>query len=134
MDRAVGFLSRLGRSSVTTDRVRAQPGDVITATIAVMNDGAAPIDRAAFTLTLPLDVTYLGGDALTWSGALSVGQIVTRQMQLKLADVISAGTIITLPVEFRDDDQAIRFTRAARINVGGPRLEFELCARMLPQL
>ena len=44
-------------------------------------------------------------------------------MQLKLADAISAGTIITLPVEFRDDDQAIRFTRAARINVGGPRLE-----------
>ena len=35
MDRAIGFLSRLGRSSVTTDRAAAQPGDVITATIAV---------------------------------------------------------------------------------------------------
>jgi hypothetical protein len=44
-------------------------------------------------------------------------------MQLKLADVINPGTIVTLPVEFRDDDQAIRFTRAARINVGGPQLE-----------
>ncbi|NTU63999.1 MAG: hypothetical protein HGB05_11525, partial [Chloroflexi bacterium] len=64
----------------------------------------------------------LGGDALTWSGALSMGQIVTRQVSLKLADAISAGTIITLPVEFRDADQAIRFTRAARINVAGPQL------------
>jgi hypothetical protein len=48
---------------------------------------------------------------------------VTRHLQLKLADAISSGTIITLPVEFRDDVQAIRFTRAARINVGGPQLE-----------
>ncbi|HTP08310.1 MAG TPA: hypothetical protein VMP08_08675, partial [Anaerolineae bacterium] len=123
MNRAVGFLSRLGRSSLTTDRVVARPGDEITTTIAVMNDGAAPIDYAAFTMTLPAEVTYLGGDTLTWSGALSVGQIITRQMQLKLAGVISAGTIVTLPVEFRDGDQAIRFTRAARINVDEPQLE-----------
>ncbi len=81
-----------------------------------MNDGAAPIERAALTLTLPAGVTYLGGDALTWSGALSVSEIVTRHMQLKLADTLSAGTIITLPVEFRDDDQAIRFhARRARL-------------------
>jgi hypothetical protein len=123
MERAIGFLSRLGRSSVKTDRAWAQPADLISATIAVMNDSAAPIDHAAFTLTLPADVAYLGGDALTWAGALSTGQIITRYLQLKLADVIGAGTIVTLPVEFRDDDQAIRFTRAARINVGGPRLE-----------
>jgi hypothetical protein len=37
-----------------------------------------------------------------------------------LADTLSAGTIITLPVEFRDDDQAIGFTRAARLSVAGP--------------
>jgi uncharacterized repeat protein (TIGR01451 family) len=123
MNRAVGFLSRLGRSSVKTDRELARPGDAITATIAVMNDSAAPIDRAAFTLTLPSSVTYLSGDALTWSGALSAGQIATRHMQLKLANALSAGTIITLPVEFRDDDQVIGFMRAARINVGGPQLE-----------
>jgi hypothetical protein len=123
MDRAVGFLSRLGRSSVSTDRVWVQPGELITATIAVQNDGAAPIVHAAATMTLPIDVVYLGGDALAWSGALSVGQIVTRQVQLKLADVITPGMIVTLPVEFRDDDQAIRFARAARINAGGPQLE-----------
>jgi hypothetical protein len=123
MDRAVGFLSRLGRSSVQTDRVWVQPGELLTATIAVMNDGAAPIDRAAFTMTLPANVAYLGGDAVTWSGALGTGQIITYQVQLKLADVISAGTIITLPVEFRDDEEAIRFSRAARIHVEGVRLD-----------
>jgi len=122
MNRAIGFLSRLGRSGVTIDRVVAQPGDVITTRIVIVNDGAAAIDQAALTLTLPSAVAYLGGDALTWSGALRVGQIVTRQVSLKLADAISAGTIITLPVEFRDADQAIRFTRAARINMAGPQL------------
>jgi len=122
MDRAVGYLSRLGRSSVKTDRALVQPGDVIITTIAAMNDGTAPINHAAVTLTLPFSVTYLGGDALMWSGTLSVGQIVTRHMVLKLDSALSAGIIITLPVEFRDDDQAIRFTRAARINVAGPWL------------
>ncbi len=122
MNRALGYLSRLGRSSVTTDRRTAQPGEVITATIAIVNDGAAAIKQAALTLTLPSAVTYLGGDAVTWSGALSVGQLVTRYVRLKLTETISAGTIITLPVEFRDDDQAIRFTRATRINLAGPEL------------
>jgi uncharacterized repeat protein (TIGR01451 family) len=122
MDRAIGYLSRLGRSSVKTDRALAQPGEVITTTIVVMNDGAAPIERAALTLTLPAGIAYLGGDALTWSGALSVGQIVTRAMMLKLADTLNAGTIITLPVEFHDDDQAIGFTRAVRVSVAGPLL------------
>jgi hypothetical protein len=123
MNGVVGFLSRLGRSSVKTDRVWVQPGELLTATIAVLNDGAAPIDHAAFTMTLPATVAYLGGDALTWSGALGLGQIITREVQLKLADAISAGTIITLPVEFRDDDQAIRFSQAARIHVDGARLD-----------
>ena len=47
---------------------------------------------------------------------------MTRHMQLKLADTLSAGTIITLPVEFRDDDQALGFTRARAYHVGGPLL------------
>lgn len=123
MDRAIGFLSRLGRSSVKPDRVWAQPGQSITLTIAAANDINTPIKRSAFTLTLPSSVAYLGGDALTWSGGLNMGQIVTRQMRLRLARGIRVGTIITLPVEFRDDDQALRFTRAARISVGGPRIE-----------
>ncbi len=130
MDRAIGYLSRLGRSSVTTDRVLARPGDVITATIAVLNDGVAPIERAALTLTLPSGVSYLGGSALTWSGALSVGQIVTRHLLLKLADTLNAGTIITLPVEFRDDDQALGFTRAARLSVAGPLLALDYAPGM----
>jgi uncharacterized repeat protein (TIGR01451 family) len=130
MDRAIGYLSRLGRSSVTTDRVLARPGDVITATIAVLNDGVAPIERAALTLTLPSGVSYLGGHALTWSGALSVSQIVTRHLLLKLADTLNAGTIITLPVEFRDDDQALGFTRAARLSVAGPLLALTYAPEM----
>jgi subtilisin family serine protease len=122
MNDAVGYLSRLGRSSVNTDRVWAQAGELLTATIVVQNDGAAAIAHAAFTLTLPADVGYLGGDALTWSGVLNSGQIITRQMQLQLADAISPGTL-ALPVEFRDDDQALRFVRVASLNADQPQLD-----------
>jgi hypothetical protein len=135
MNGAIGFLSRLGRSSVNTDRAWAQAGELLTATITVINDGATAIGRAAFTLTLPGDVAYVGGDALTWSGALSMGHIITRQLQLQLANTISTGAI-TLPVEFRDDDQAVRFTRAAYLNAGGPQLELSYAPELptaLPQ-
>jgi hypothetical protein len=135
MNGAIGFLSWLGRSSVNTDRAWAQAGELLTATITVINDGATAIGRAAFTLTLPGDVAYVGGDALTWSGALSMGHIITRQLQLQLADTISTGAI-TLPVEFRDDDQAVRFTRAAYLNAGGPQLELSYAPELptaLPQ-
>jgi hypothetical protein len=43
-------------------------------------------------------------------------------VQVKVSDTLSSGTHIGLPVEFHDDDQGIRFTRAARLNVGEPEL------------
>jgi uncharacterized repeat protein (TIGR01451 family) len=122
MNRVVGYLSRLGRSRVQADRDTVQPGNEITVTINATNDGATAIAQAAFTLNLPAGVTYLGGDALTWTGVLSPGQTIARNLKVKLADALSSGTSLNLPVEFRDDDQAIRFTRAVRLNVGGPEL------------
>jgi uncharacterized repeat protein (TIGR01451 family) len=122
LNRVVGYLSRLGRSRVQVDRSVVQPGDEITVTISATNDGASSITQAAFTLTLPAEITYLGGDGLTWTGALSPAQIIVRQVRVKVADPLSSGSMISLPVEFRDDDQAIRFTRAARLKVGRPKL------------
>ena len=122
MNRVVGYLSRLGRSRVQTDRATVQPGDEITVTISVTNDGTTAIAQATFSLTLPAGVTYLGGDALTWTGALAPAQTIVRQVRVKLADSFSSGSTINLPVEFRDDDQAIRFTRAARLTMGEPEL------------
>jgi uncharacterized repeat protein (TIGR01451 family) len=122
MNRVIGYLSRLGRSRVQADRATVQPGDEITVTISATNDGATAIAQAAYTLSLPAGVTYLGGDALTWTGALPPGQIIVRNVKVKLADTLSSGARLSLPVEFHDDDQAIRFTHAVRLNVGGPEL------------
>jgi uncharacterized repeat protein (TIGR01451 family) len=72
MNRVVGYLSRLGRSRVQADRATVQPGDEITVTIYATNDGATAIAQAALALNLPAGVTYLGGDTLTWTGALSL--------------------------------------------------------------
>ncbi len=91
MNRVVGYLSRLGRSRVQIDRAVVQPGDEITVTISATNDGATSIAQAAFTLTLPAEVTYLGGDGLTWTGALAPAQTIVRQVQVKLADSLSSG-------------------------------------------
>ncbi len=122
MNRVVGYLSRLGRSRVQADRAAVQLGDEITVTISATNDGAAAIAQASFALNLPAGVTYLGGDALTWTGTLSPSQTIVRNLKVKLPDTLSRDTSINLPVEFQDDDQAIRFTRAVRLNVGGPEL------------
>jgi uncharacterized repeat protein (TIGR01451 family) len=112
----------LGRSRVQTDQTRVQPGDELTVTITATNDGATAIAQAAFALSLPTGVAYLGGDALTWTGALPAGQSIMRNVKVKLSDTLSSGTNLSLPVEFHDDDQAIRFTRAVRLNVSGPEL------------
>lgn len=122
MNRAVGYLSRLGSSSVNADRSSVQPGDEITVTVSAANDGVTAIAHAALILTLPAGIIDLGGDALAWQGALLPGQSVIRHMILKLPDTLSAGAVVSLPVEFRDDDQAIHFTREARLHVGGPDL------------
>ena len=68
MNRAVGYLSWLGSSSARFDRPVASAGERVTLTIAIVNDGPAPIAHAGFTTTLPLSVTYAGGDPLTWRG------------------------------------------------------------------
>ena len=122
MNRSVGYLSRLGRSSVKADRAVVWPGETITLTIAARNDGLDPIQQAAFTFTLPSDFTYLGGDAPTWSGALAAGQAVTHDLILQAPQNSAAGTVLTLPVELRDTDQAIGFTRAAQIRLAGTDL------------
>jgi hypothetical protein len=123
MNNSVGYLSRLGRSSVQADRDVLWPGETFTLTIGAHNDGVELIHQAVLTFTLPPGFAYVGGDAPTWAGALAAGQSITRALRLKLPQDSSAGTIFILPVELRDDDQSIRFTRAARVKVAGPELE-----------
>jgi hypothetical protein len=128
MNRNVGYLSRLGRSSVKFDRETAAPGEIVTATIIVVNDEAGVIERAAFTLTLPASATVVSGDASDWSGALAPGQRITRTLRLKLEEDLANDTALTLPVEFRDEDQVLHFTQTARLKVAAPHLMLHLAS------
>jgi uncharacterized repeat protein (TIGR01451 family) len=122
MNRSVGYLSWLGSSSVKFDRASANLGDVVTATIVVSNDGPQPIAQAAFTLSLPANVAYAGGDALTWSGSLNQRQSVTHTLALTL----TAGSLIMLPVQFVDVDHQLPFTLTARLPIAVPWIDLSL--------
>ena len=125
MNRFVGYLSWLGRSGVTFDRAAAQPGESVTTTFVMINDGPTVIDQSAFTATLPPSATLLSGDALTWSGSLLPGQALTYTWQLSLTEV-SAGEVISFPIELSDADHAVRFTTRARLPIVTPQMAIDL--------
>jgi uncharacterized repeat protein (TIGR01451 family) len=122
MNHIVGYLSWLGQSSARFDRPSASSGDVVTLTIVARNDGPAAISHTAFTATLPMSVTYAGGDAVTWNGSLAPGQSVTHSMAM----TIDASSPITVPVEFDDLDHQLHFTSTARLPINTPVLIFNL--------
>ena len=132
MNRSLGYLSWLGSSSAKFDRAVASAGDQVTATLVVANDGPASINQAAFTATLPLRLTYLSGDPLTWSGALMPGQAVTHTLDLILDPSLSAGSNVTLPVTFCDVDHAVCFTTTARLSIDAPTFALDLSPSRTP--
>ncbi len=122
MNRIVGYLSRLGDSTVRFDRAAASAGERVTMTIVARNDRQSAIDHAAFAATLPLSVTYAGGDALAWSGSLAPDQAVTYT----IAMTVNADHPIGVPVVFDDFDQRLHFTSTARLMINAPSFAFDL--------
>ena len=121
MNATVGYLSWLGSSSVSFDRDHARNGDVVTATIAAVNDGPRPIVQAALTVTLPANVSDPDG-ALTWQGSLLPGQRVTQT----LAMTVTNGERVELPVYFEDLDHQLHFTMTARLPLTVPQLDLNV--------
>lgn len=126
MNRIVGYLSGLGDSHVQFDRSIASAGEVVTATIVVMNDLPLAIHQAAYTITLPLSATLKNGDPLTWSGALLPGQSITATIVITLDASLNAGDVVTLPVQFSDQDHALQFVKTTRLTLDRPAFQFDL--------
>ncbi len=126
MNRSVGYLSWLGDSQVKFDRSMAAPGDVVTATIVARNDMPVTITQAAYTITLPLSATLKNGDPLTWMGLLLPNQSITATLVMTLAAGLSAGNVVTLPVQFVDQDHALQFVSMARLTIDAPAFAFDL--------
>jgi len=126
MNRIVGYLSGLGDSRVQFDRSNALAGEVVTATIVAMNDMPLTIAQAAYTLTVPLSATLKNGDPLTWSGSLLAHQSITATFVFTLDTNLSAGDVVTLPVQFSDRDHVLHFVNTARLTIDRPTFAFDL--------
>ena len=59
----------------------------------------------------------------TASESIRYASIISATLPCSTLSARSCGTSPGVGDELRDDDQKIRFTRTARINVGGPQLE-----------
>ncbi|HZY43734.1 MAG TPA: S8 family serine peptidase [Anaerolineae bacterium] len=126
LNRSIGYLSWLGDSQVKFDRSMAASGAVITATIVTLNDMPVTITQAAYTITLPLSATLKNGNPLIWAGSLLPNQSITATVVITLATDLNAGDVVTLPVQFVDQDHALQFVSTARLAIDAPAFAFDL--------
>jgi len=121
MERAVGYLSWLGNSTVTADKTVAAPGSNVTIEIAVRNDGPSDLASASATATLPASVSLQSGST-AWSGSLASGQSVTVSLTVSLADGLPPGSIVVVPVAFTDGHLGVTFHRTIQVGIVRPDL------------
>ncbi len=121
MERAIGYLSWLGGSTVRPDKTVAAPGSDVTIEIVARNDGATTLPLAAFTATLPAGVSLQSGST-AWSGLLRARQAVTFTFTASLDGGLPPGGVVTIPVAFAEGAHGITFHKEARIGIARPDL------------
>jgi uncharacterized repeat protein (TIGR01451 family) len=133
MQRAVGWLSWLGDSTLTADRRVARAGDRVAFTLTARHNGSAPIS-ATMTSTWPLNVTFipasltpgagysLASRVVTWTGTLAPGAAVTVTYRVTLSAALSAGARLTTTAVFRDDTRGIPWDQSSVVRVAAPDL------------
>ena len=134
IERAVGWLSWLGRSTFTAGRAAVSGGDTLTYTLVVRNDGPETVS-ASLSNTLPLSLTLTPGSLtgpasyqattrlVSWAGSLAPGAAVTCSYRVTVTASPAAGyPAIVNVARMGLEDQGIRFRRSAVVRVGAPDL------------
>jgi uncharacterized repeat protein (TIGR01451 family) len=133
MERAVGQLSWLGASTFQADRRSASPGDVVTYTIALSNDGLQPV-TAWVSNTLPLELgikaesirgpgQYSSGDReLSWRAPLDAGEVVTVSYRAAVLTATAPAQTVVNSARIGLSDHKIAFSRASRLRIDAPDL------------
>jgi len=133
MERIVGYLSWLGRSTFQADRGAVLAGETVTYTLRLWNDGPSPV-VASISNTVPVSLSLLSGTLtgparydpvarrLTWEGPLSPGEGVTVAYQAAVSTGLPVGAVVANPVRLGLEDQNIHFHRLAVVRVGTPDL------------
>lgn len=132
MERAVGWLSWLGRSTLAADRGATAPGDVLTYTLRVQNDGPTAV-TVAISNTLPISLSLVPDSVvgpgsydpsarrLSWSGPLHPGGAVTFTYRATVAAGAPLSPIVnTAVIELAD--HLIRFHRESMVRLNAPDL------------
>jgi uncharacterized repeat protein (TIGR01451 family) len=143
MKRVVGWLSWLGGSTFSADRGAVAPGETLTYTLRMKNDGPITV-TASLSNTLSTDTVIVDGSATgpghydpfaPWSGLLGPGEVVTFTYQ---ATVVAGSTLdnpIVNTAHFGLENQHIHFDRAAVVRVSAPDMSPSafLCAPSTPR-
>jgi hypothetical protein len=131
MNRIVGWLSPLGRSTINADTSTVAPGQQAHVTVTLRADEVivrAPGTRHAATvsLTVPAGFTLLASsmpNATEWSGNINAGDVMTWTFTLIAAGGVDASKPLTLSAHYSLDDLGMRFTQSKAFRMNAPALE-----------
>jgi len=135
MERIIGWLSRLGTSTLSADRTPLASGSIVNYTLVMRNDSQQAIAWATISNTIPANTGYVPGSlqpgqaiyhpltqTITWQGPLAAGAAVTLTYQLAVADPLPPSTYITNVARLEDTDHGLSFRRQDIVRVNAPDL------------
>lgn len=133
MARIVGYLSWLGGSSFRAERGAARPGETVTYTLRLVNDGPRAVP-ASFSATVPAELEPVPGTLtppaaydpssrrIAWAGVLGPGENLTVTWGAVLTTALPPGAPVTQTVALSLEDQRITFFRRAVVRADAPDL------------
>ena len=131
MERTIGWLSWLGNSSLSVDKLNAEGGERLTYTAWLQNDGLGKV-KASFEGVIPLHTLYVPGSAtggvilrdgtVFWEGVLKPHNDITVTYQVAVDSDLPAGTRVSNVSRFGYADGKLSFPRWVYIRVNTPDL------------
>jgi uncharacterized repeat protein (TIGR01451 family) len=135
MERAVGWLSWLGTSTLTANRTAVTEGDPLTYTLTLRNDGWDGISRASLLNPIAANTSYVAGslqpaeavyhpltNTVTWNGGIASGQSVIVSYRVNVTSPLDPGTVISSVAYIGYDDHYVLFDREVDVRVNVPDL------------
>jgi uncharacterized repeat protein (TIGR01451 family) len=130
LQRSLGWLNWLGRSTVTPSVSSSLDGTDITYNAVLINDGWTDLPSAVFTATFPAQLTprsaspglSLVGGNVVWRGPLPKNQAKVLTYTASLAASLPLGTTVSQVSWLAYPDHHILFDRVAEVRVNFPDL------------
>jgi uncharacterized repeat protein (TIGR01451 family) len=130
MQQSLGWLSWLGRSTITPSMAATIDGATVTYTATVVNDGWIDLPLAYFTATFPSELTLgnyhsdlssVGAD-LVWNGPLNRGQSKVLTYTATISGSLPLGSVVRQESRISYPDHNILFDRMTDVYVNFPNL------------